>query len=342
MDGLIELLGKYNCHLKRENQSMADFLKKDFDNYISDLEQAADYEKNPLTTNVMCDLVNKHISEVKEYAYKIVQVFNLYTEGKIIAASSMAFNVFDSMKSMLMLRYSGDFHKTCYFRIRCDESNQIPLVRKELFHIPSLMNYLVGTERYSMPGHPCLYLSSQAQLAWYECDQPERFILAKFDIPQDGDNCFKVIDFSNKLYGLMYSFNSWFQNEEDKSIVRKYLLKHLCTYPLRAACSVVVEHPKTKFIEEYILSQLLLQWVVNDTDIDGISYESCKDSDYVKSLGGHNIVLATKSFDKEGYDTRLREYITVGEPQYFDIKNYDKNNPFGFGMDSISSDYKQI
>lgn len=71
-----------------------------------------------------------------------------------------------------------------------------------------------------------------------------------------------------------------------KDLVRKYLLKYLCTYPLRSACSVVVEHPEGKFKEEYIVSLLLLQWVVNDTDFDGISYESCKDSYNVKSLWG--------------------------------------------------------
>ena len=42
------------------------------------------------------------------------------------------------------------------------------------------------------------------------------------------------------------------------------------------------------------MPQLLLQWVINDEDIDGIRYESCKSSDKVKSLRGHNLVLVTK------------------------------------------------
>lgn len=319
---------------------MADFLENNFDNYISDLELAADYKMNPMTTEVMCDLVRDNLPTIKVNSDKIIQVFRLYAEGRIIPASSMAFEVFDSMKSMFMIRYSGDFHRTCYFRIRGEEIN--PLTREGLFHIPNKKNYLVGTERYSMPGHPCLYMASQAQLAWFECNEPKKFTIAKFDIPQEEDNCLKIIDFSNKLYGLMYSFVSWFHNEKDKNLVRQYLLKYLCTYPIRAACSVVVEHPGMKFIEEYIFSQLLLQWVVNDTDIDGISYESCKDSDYVKCLGGHNIVLATKSFDKDGYDIKLRECIAVGEPQFFDIENIDNSDPFGFGMDSISKNYKKI
>ena len=356
MDSLLELLGKYRCHLKRGKQNMADFLALDFKNYISDLENAISYERNPLIQKEMCDLVEFHISEIMENASKIIQVFSLYTEGKIVAASNKAFEVFDDMKPQLMQRYSGAFHKTCYFRIRSAEGKDIPLDRKELFHIPQSKNYLVDTERYSMPGHPCLYLASQSQLAWYECGEPKQFLISMFDIPQEENNYLKFVDFSEKLMPLMHSFLSWFHNEDDKDVVRKYLLKYLCTYPLRAACSVGVEHPNGKFKEEYIVPQLLLQWVVNDTDFDGISYESCKDSDVVKCLGGHNVVLVTKEFDNEGYDVRLRECIKVGEPSYFDLTKIKvaseledhmkdrniENEPFYWGMDSISNDFMRI
>lgn len=356
VDSLLVLLGKYSCHLKRGNQSMADFLALDFKNYISDLEKATSYEANPLIQKEMCELVKDHISEIKKNAGKIVQVFSLYTEGKIVSASNKAFEVFEAMKSQLMQRYSGAFHKNCYYRIRSVKENGIPLERKGLFHIPRTQNYLVGTERYSMPGHPCLYLASQSQLAWYECGKPKRFYISKFDIPQEENDHLTFVDFSEKLMPLMHSFVSWFHNEDDKDKVRRYLLKYLYTYPLRAACSIVVKHPKGKFKEEYIIPQLLLQWVVNDTDFDGISYESCKDSDFVKGLGGHNLVLVTKEFDEEGYDKKLRKCVRVGEPTYFDItkikvapeleahmKDRDiENEPFYWGMEKISDDYRNI
>ena len=81
------------------------------------------------------------------------------------------------------------------------------------------------------------------------------------------------------------SFFNWFNNENDIEQVRNYLLKYIYTYPLRAACSLVVKHPDGKFIEEYIIPQLLLQWVINDEDFDGIRYESCSSSDKVKKWG---------------------------------------------------------
>lgn len=100
----------------------------------------------------------------------------------------------------------------------------------------------------------------------------------------------------------------------------------------------------------------MLQWVLNDDDFDGIRYESCSSSDSVKGLEGHNLVLITKDFDTDGYDRKLREIIKLGEPTYFDIDNItidsklkdclmgkDINEvPFLWGLEDISSDYKQI
>ena len=67
-------------------------------------------------------------------------------------------------------------------------------------------NYLVGTERYSMPGHPCLYLASQEVLTYYECGMPDKFAISKFDIPQCEENYMKFIDFSEKLISSQIVF----------------------------------------------------------------------------------------------------------------------------------------
>lgn len=111
------------------------------------------------------------------------------------------------MKPQLMKRYSGFFRCETYYRLRVvNDVNSFPLERKELFHIPSNKNYLVGTERYSMPGHPCLYLASQEVLTYYECGMPDKFAISKFDIPQCEENYMKFIDFSEKLIPLANSF----------------------------------------------------------------------------------------------------------------------------------------
>lgn len=293
MDDLLELLEKYPCYLKRNNQTMEEFLTANFKEYINDLKNSTKPDKNKLVGVEMCNMVEEKIQEIEENTHKLIEVFALYRTGKIIPASNAAFNIFDSMKPQLMCRYSSAYKKETYYRIR--GGTDFPLERKELFHIPYTKNYLVGTERYSMPGHPCLYLASQSELCWYECRKPSQFAIAKFEIPQEANSNLKLIDFSEKLIPLKHTFFCWFHNEseEEKILIRKYLLKHIYSYPLRAACSVVVEHIGKSFIEEYIMPQMLLQWVLNDKDFDGIKYESCSSSDDVKSMGGHNLVLIT-------------------------------------------------
>ena len=359
MDALLELLEKYSCHLNRGGKSTLTFLEDNFKEYLRDLMLAASrVEDNPLSGNEMCNMVLDQFHEIENNAFGLIDVLRKYDAGQIVSASIDAFSIFNTMKSQLMIRYSGAFRREVYYRIRSiSGDDDFNLVRKELFHIPHYKNYLIGTERYSMPGHPCLYLASQAELGWYECGKPAKFAIAKFDIPQEEDNYLKFVDFSEKLILLKHDLFSWFRNEtDDIDAIRKYLLKLLYTYPLRAACSVVVEHAGSKFIEEYVMPQLLLQWIATEKDFDGVRYESCNADENVKALGGHNIVLLTREFDEDGLDVKLRNCIKMGVPEMIDttIMKPDprisdllvgkdiKEEPFYWGMGSISTAYEKV
>lgn len=356
MDKILELLSKYNCDLIRGDKTTLEFLTENFTNYIVDLKKSIDISDNPLIGESVCKLLEEKIKDIELNCNALLNVLELYFDGNIIAASNKAFGVFERMKPEMMTRYSGAFKHETYFRIRSDIS--FPLERKEMFHIPTTKRHLVATERYSMPGHPCLYLASGPELCWYECGRPSKFTIAKFDIPQADNYFMKFIDFSEKLIPLSHAFVCWFYNEPEKNKVENYLLKHICTYPLRAACSVKVRNSSANFKEEYIIPQLLLQWVVDDDYFDGIRYESCSSHDDVKALGAHNIVLISRKFDSEGYDINLRKNIGIGIPQRYNVKQLRfkwkmrrftkvrkrplKSDPFLWGMESISQDYEKF
>ena len=354
MDKLLELLESFRCHLYRDNKTMLQFLSENYFQYITALKNSLEPLDNPLVGEEMCKMVKAKLTEIEANSNKLLEVLQLHESGRIIEASIKAFKIFNKMKPEMMQRYSGAFVREIYYRIR--GSINFPLERKELFHIPATMRQLVKTERYSMPGYPCIYLASQAELCWYECGKPEQFTIVKFDIPQEKNNYLQFIDFSEKLMPLKHSFSCWFHNEQNKQEVRRYLLKHIYTYPLRAACSVVTQYPKADFKEEYIIPQLLLQWVAHDNYFDGIRYESCSSSEEVKSMCGHNLVLVSKSFDSEGYDVRFRKSLKLGIPKRFDInkieitprladllKNRDiRETPFLWGLESISDEYNYI
>lgn len=316
MDALLEFLGRYDCHLKRNEKSMIDFLDNNFELYLEDLRKANVPEKNQLIGKEMCQKVNDVIDDIENNMQEIINVLKLYCSGNIVDASIKLFGILDKMKPYLMIGYTGDSHKYSYFRIRKVNEKQEKFERNEMFHIPLNKNHLIGPERYSMPGYPCLYFATQIELCWYECGKPDRFYVYKFEIPNGVNNTLKLIDFSQKLCELKHSFICWFNNEKDKDKVRKYLLKYLYTYPLRAACSVTVEHPEGRFKEEYIIPQLLLQWIRKDKDFYGVKYESCKLSDEVRRIGGYNLVLLTKDFDKEGNDKFLRNNVKISIPHF--------------------------
>lgn len=327
MDELLELLDRYDCHLKRNEKSMVDFLSINFEQYLKDLRKANVSEKNQLVGKEMCQKVDDVIDDVENNMHEIINVLKLYRLGNIVDASIKLFSILDKMKPYLMFDYTGNFHKDSYFRIRKVDEKQNNFERNEMFHIPLNKNHLIGTERYSMPGYPCLYLATQIELCWYECGQPNEFYISKFGIPDEEDNSLKLIDFSEKLCELKHSFICWFNNEKDKDKVRNYLLKYLYTYPLRAACSVTVEHRDGRFKEEYIIPQLLLQWIRKDKDFYGVKYESCKPSDKVRNIGGYNLVLLTKDFDGDGYDKFLRNNVKISIPHFKDFNSVNSEDP---------------
>lgn len=116
MDALLELLGRYDCHLKRDEKSMIDFLDNNFDLYLYDLRTANVPEKNQLIGKEMCQKVNDVIDDIENNMQEIINVLKIYRLGNIVDASIKLFDILVKMKPYLMIGYTGDFHKDSYFR----------------------------------------------------------------------------------------------------------------------------------------------------------------------------------------------------------------------------------
>lgn len=118
MNELLELLGRYDCYLKRDEKSMIDFLNNNFELYLEDLRKANVPNKNQLVGKEMCQKVNDIIDDVENNMQEILNVLKMYRLGNIVEASIKFFNIVDKMKPYLMIGYTGNFHKDSYFRIR--------------------------------------------------------------------------------------------------------------------------------------------------------------------------------------------------------------------------------
>jgi len=91
------------------------------------------------------------------------------------------------------------------------------------------------------------------------------------------------------------------------------LYNYLMIWPLVMSCSVKVRNYEDTFKPEYIIPQLLLQWVREKEHIDGISYQTTH-IDFRKSLSKgdfFNIVLPVKDNKVRGLCDHLKSKFTM-------------------------------
>ena len=182
--------------------------------------------------------------------------------------------------------------------IRLRYSNEDLKYRKDIFHIPFSQRYKVSQQRYSIPGVPCLYLSGSAFTAWLELNKPNFSNLwcAGYRIRD-----LNVLDCAIRL-------DSFFNEENNGG--------KLLFYPFVIATSFATKYPDKPFKEEYIISNILLQAILDLKKFDGIRYFSTKISNYNADYGwmASNIVLPALSHESE-YDINLSKSTQLTLPQ---------------------------
>jgi hypothetical protein len=197
-----------------------------------------------------------------------------------------------------------------FYRLRENDSN-FPVTKGEMFHIPFHLRSKVTTQRYSIPGLPCLYIADSIYVAWEEFRRPS---LNKIQAIMLRNNT--LIHYLN-LTTDIYS--------EDSSIVdakpTDELWEHLVTWSLIAACSVKVRNKDTSFKPEHIIPQLLLQIVRKEGILDGIRFSSTHiNRNKVETSGSLcNLVLPVKDNSDSGYCSVLEGMFDITEPLPWEV-----------------------
>lgn len=223
-----------------------------------------------------------------------------------------------------------------FFRVRAVEyfSDAIANNPDELFHVPISKRSGVSNGRFSLAGFPSLYLSTMLPLAWQETGYPAKYYYSEFQYEYAYDDDYENRDLSKelKLIGL-YSpgeIAAWgmtgVHNDFDLWLI--VMARYLKIFPLILACSFVNMSGDTPFKQEYIIPQMLMQWIRRNSDkAQGVSYFSCLDllpSEY--GWNGYNIALpAFPPYDARGYSTKLKEAFRYSRPAAYTLPIADKS-----------------
>jgi len=100
----------------------------------------------------------------------------------------------------------------------------------------------------------------------------------------------------------------------------EFLVAHAVCWPLFASSSIRVRHsgPECAFRPEYIIPQLILQWLTQEQAFDGLRYASTRVlAEPYDSRSPHwicNYVFPVRTASPEGYCSRLREIFDWTDP----------------------------
>lgn len=263
--------------------------------------------KNTMLT-IINDIKQSYLNAVKSPSPNSIQFIELvglsiseYNYGKHYSAYSLFKTAMSYLDIKMLVR---SLSTELFYRFRSKKISN----PEEMFHIPFEKRHKVGTQRYSFPGLPCLYLGSSVDICKEELQDK---VSNDYSI-----GLYKLSDGVHpKIFDLSYFFDLRYDCMDE--ITRQ---KFFELVPLIALCSIRCEYPKgedVRFKKEYIIPQMLLEYIMDTQPfggegVIGIRYRSVyhmhdileKDNQYQK---WNNYVFPAISNRPSGFSQQLQE-----------------------------------
>ena len=264
-----------------------------------------------------------------------------YFEG----SPSRAFSEFDEVMNTLMGYPLRTYQKSArgdslgyidplkLFRVRNVQQNTL-YRRTDIFHTPYNLRSKVATCRYSIAGYPSLYLGTSLALCGEESKAgslTDFQIASRFELVRDRNQnptqinvielAVKPQDFLPKNEDRDHIYENRSGRRFDELDLNKNDIRvaYLLWYPLIAACSFIRVSKADPFAAEYIIPQLLMQWVrhrFQQEELYGIRYFSC--ASVKASEMGFNYVfpVSGKHYKKTQFCGVLAKSFRLTVPKY--------------------------
>jgi hypothetical protein len=226
-------------------------------------------------------------------------------------------------------------------RVAAVDSDKVSPSRGRMFHAPSAMRQWVGTHRYGLPGYPCVYLGGSLGLCCRECG----FIKADGGngVPDRKRVFASRFEFSRKPmlldFGLRPSFVAklaglWNPQSATSKETAQLCVSYATIWPLVASCSLKRRYDGAAFNAEYVVPNAVMQWVQQNSQIDGIRFFSTRHGPADPSshaLEWINYALPTGELGSvngmmKGYSAKLRNLLRLTDPIEVDVTRFVKGD----------------
>ncbi len=292
-------------------EGMIKYLQSIFTKYKETLEL--------ITDETLARELKQQRGNIATLCDSFISSFSHYQKGHIEAAYTDFKKAMSVVKPFLFPEHKGQvaniigLHKPL-FRGRIGTNK--PYSKCQMFHLPFSQREFANTQRFSVPGLPCLYLSNSIYVCWEELNRPSlnTFQVSRFQ--QENFNL-KILDISFTPTQLKWHCKSYIENNIQGKYDYNYMaFWFLLIWPLSLVCSLSVVNENAPFKQEYIFPQFLLQWVTYEKDVDGIKYFSVKSNPYNKEDYSHftNYIFPPKKMDYGNYCSHLKQSFKLSDP----------------------------
>lgn len=324
---LLEIPSEYTS-----SEYFPDFVSKKLDSYYAFLK-TNNIGKIINNVNWSEDVVKdvQLLNRIRRFKDAINTSLNLYYSGKIAKAYE-AFNT--SLDKVVLFKSNTVLNmiepNAIFYRIGIGKTRPI-VERSDNFHIRFDLRHFCATQRYSVSGMPSIYLGDSAYICYQELNCPsfDDAFISKFLVKK----IIQIIEIQT-----LDNFIKQYKDENNPDLKLTHVLRFLLLYPLYVACTVKVLNDGA-FKAEYIIPQLLLQYVSGDELIKGVKFPSTKinKSNRFPDLVSHNYVFPVTGNQKTGFCTTLSSYFDLTKPRSFSsligskrrssaLKNYTKSD----------------
>ena len=239
----------------------------------------------------------------------IIKAIDHYLAGEIIEYYTEIYSAyFDGsfMQKQIFFKTIGP--KSPFFRVRINQPNKT-YKNHEMFHIPFEQIHRTGNQRFSLSGHPALYLGTSAFVCWEELSKPPL------------EHCNFSVFINQRVINVF---------DLTPPIIKK--ADDILRFPLIIASSIRLNNKGFNFKPEYIIPQALYFGLIkfNRTDLkkeaqpidklDAILYLSTHISHELLFDDPNlmcNFVFPVEQICEKGYCENLKQLFIVSEGKSF-------------------------